>query len=177
MLPCNKRQKIVKRKEGVTSFRCMNTHCELHRKLVDESDCDSCEVRSFEHVRKCKQKQPQGRVEFSEPVASEEEILQLMEEAGLDASEFDEATSPEYPSLPIQMWLYKEAIKRWIAAGRPTRSKEEVEHIHTTFCKRCDWYDKEKQRCRECGCKVNLGSVAILNKLKMATEHCPQGLF
>ena len=77
----------------------------------------------------------------------------------------------KYTSLAVR---YKEAVKRWIKKGRPVRTKEEVDHILEEHCKKCDWYDPEKKTCGDCGCKVTNSGVAVLNKIKMATESCPR---
>lgn len=80
----------------------------------------------------------------------------------------------EYPGMPTQLSNYWTAVKRWIKAGRPKRSDKEVARIHSQFCSKCDWYDKEMQRCKGCGCKVKPQGAALLNKIKMATETCPR---
>jgi len=103
--------------------------------------------------------------------------LQDMKIEGLEVKPEGEGPTPEYPALSMQLWLYKEALLRWNQAGRPTRSDEEVKEIHDKYCTHCSWYDKEKKRCKGCGCKVTVGSVAVFNKIKMATEKCPQGLW
>jgi hypothetical protein len=100
---------------------------------------------------------------------SDDEVLQMMTDIGMDVEE-----TPEYPQLSMQLWTYKEAIIKWMKAGKPVRTEEEVEHVHTTWCVPCEWYDDKQKRCRGCGCKVTLGSIAILNKIKMGTEHCPK---
>lgn len=81
---------------------------------------------------------------------------------------------PEYPPLMEQLASYKDAIAKWSKAGKPVRSEEEIKRIHTDYCHNCDWYDPDQKRCRGCGCKVTTGGMAIFNKIKMATEHCPR---
>jgi len=81
---------------------------------------------------------------------------------------------PEVPGLPTQLQNYWNAVTRWIAAGRPTRTDAEVEFLHGTYCTGCDWYDKKNKRCKGCGCKVKPGGAALLNKVRMTTEHCPR---
>jgi hypothetical protein len=88
--------------------------------------------------------------------------------------ELDENGVPSFPLAAQLMATYWAAVKRWIAAGRPRRSSEEVKSLHATFCAKCDWYDPESQRCKGCGCRVKPKGIAILNKIEMATEHCPQ---
>jgi len=72
---------------------------------------------------------------------------------------------------------YYNAIRTWVANGKPTRTQEEVDRIHDEYCVKCDMYDKETNSCKNCGCKVSKGSFPLLNKLKMATETCPLGLW
>jgi len=81
---------------------------------------------------------------------------------------------PETPALAVQAKNYWSAVKKWIGAGRPTRTDDEVRKIHANYCLRCDWYDKPAKRCKGCGCKVTPVGKALLNKARMATEHCPR---
>ena len=48
---------------------------------------------------------------------------------------------PSYPKVVKLLGNYYEAVKRWVAAGRPKRDEEEVKKIHTEFC-----------TCRVCHC-------------------------
>jgi hypothetical protein len=89
----------------------------------------------------------------------------------------EESEILEFPTVGKQIQTYWRALKKWVAAGRPERSNEEVAKIHTNHCSQCDWYDVEAQRCKGCGCKVRPAGVATLNKIKMATEHCPKNLW
>lgn len=86
-------------------------------------------------------------------------------------------SKPDYPSMAMQLHNYKEAVVRWNRAGKPTRNDEEVEKIIIDFCKQCNWYDSKKKRCKGCGCKVTNGGMAIFNKVRMSTEHCPRGFW
>ncbi len=78
---------------------------------------------------------------------------------------------PSLPSLPTQALSYAEAVARWIVAGRPTRSDEEVARIFEQRCQPC----APNGRCPFCGCRVARDGYTLLNKIKMATESCPQG--
>jgi len=89
-----------------------------------------------------------------------------------------EATeAPEPPGLVRRAISYTEALARWTAAGRPERADKEVERIFHQYCKTCKWYDRKKQICRGCGCRVAENGYAVLNKIKMATENCPRELW
>ena len=67
---------------------------------------------------------------------------------------------------------YAEAVKKWASAGFPVRDKDEVQRIYE-ICKACPHYDKSRQTCRLCGCKCNTNIFPLMNKLRMATESCP----
>jgi len=84
---------------------------------------------------------------------------------------------PTPPGLVRRAISYTEALTRWTTAGQPERSDKDVERIFHQHCKPCKWYDPEKQICRGCGCRVAENGVAVLNKIKMATEHCPRELW
>jgi len=84
---------------------------------------------------------------------------------------------PTPPGLVRRAISYTEALTRWTTAGHPERSDKVVERIFHHHCKHCKWYDPEKQICRGCGCRVAENGVAVLNKIKMATEHCPRELW
>ena len=68
---------------------------------------------------------------------------------------------------------YGKAVAHWLAAGRPVRLPAQVQEILTTHCQTCLQFDTGK--CKLCGCRVNCGHSALLNKLRMATEACPLG--
>ena len=70
-------------------------------------------------------------------------------------------------------YRYTRALYRWIKAGRPVRSEEEIERIFETFCVPCEAYEVESSSCQHCGCRVNRLQAAALNKIAMATEECP----
>lgn len=66
---------------------------------------------------------------------------------------------------------YRRATKRWINAGSPTRSKESIEELYS-ICEQCPLFDSNT--CNACGCTVSQGHTALLNKIAMGTEGCPQ---
>jgi len=81
---------------------------------------------------------------------------------------------PLMPDMTTRLTTYAAALARWVTAGRPTRSDEEVERIHT-ICTGCKWHDNGY--CLGCGCRVSSSAFAILNKIRMATENCPKMLW
>ncbi len=75
------------------------------------------------------------------------------------------------PNLPQKAVRYGKAVKRWIAAGRPERSDEEVNEIYETLCQPCQHFNGKS--CKICGCRIKRSGQALANKVRMATEHCP----
>lgn len=73
------------------------------------------------------------------------------------------------PSLMVRVANYRRALVRWLAAGRPVRSRDEIKKLHA-ICTNCDHFTGRS--CRVCGCGVH-HSQGWWNKLRWATEHCP----
>lgn len=178
MLPCDKRQTIVDRRTDETTYRCANDKSEANRQEVNEDICSVCPVRFLiNQPRPCQQKERPKDCEECKPIDDA-----VLEKALTNIGGFDDDIEPEddptgevpdFPAMSVQIYLYKQALKKWHAAGRPVRSQEEVEDILENKCKPCPWYDKEKKRCKGCGCRVSNGGFPVFNKIKMATEHCP----
>ncbi len=84
---------------------------------------------------------------------------------------------PSLPGTGELLDTYWKAVKRWVVAGRPIRDAETVRQIHEDFCSTCDWHDPESKRCKGCGCVVKPEGIALLNKIKMQTEHCPRSFW
>jgi hypothetical protein len=179
MLPCDKRQKVVKRSQDLTVLRCVNRKCEAFGSEVTEEVCAHCPVRVFKHVRPCEQAGQVRPIPPSVEKISDEEFEAMIQDSPLGPMEPDpdDPDVPDYPKMSLQLWLYKEAVMKWNKAGRPVRTDAEVEEIHKTHCEPCAWYDKEKKRCKGCGCRVSVSSTAVFNKIKMGTEHCPRELW
>ena len=78
----------------------------------------------------------------------------------------------QLPSISRRLASWREAMKRWRAAGKPVRSDAEVARIHA-ICVACDYYDSKREACKLCGCRCNKQSMAQFNKIRMATERCP----
>ena len=76
---------------------------------------------------------------------------------------------------------YLTAREKWVAAGKPQRTKDEVAQVFEICsgkvsgepCEMFQWHNKRLNlgRCKKCGCQLNLGKA--LNKLHWATEQCP----
>lgn len=80
------------------------------------------------------------------------------------------------PSLPSQAMEAAGSFARWIAAGSPTRDETTVLAIYDEHCAGCENLRGEypDTHCAKCGCYVSPGGT-IVNKIAMATEHCPAG--
>jgi len=202
---CTQRQKVVKRDNSgsLTRYRCLNKQSGVYSQEVDEDICSRCPVRELIHQRPCKDYVKQVRNEDQSAAiqdhvttkemvdVTDEEFYEMIKAAGIDPAEVQMAEPiaantlpPKYPPLSVQAWTYKEALIRWSKAGRPTRSEDEVERLHKicagdpdNHLPPCEWYDPEQKRCKGCGCRVTVGAIAVFNKLKMATEHCPKEKF
>lgn len=73
---------------------------------------------------------------------------------------------------------YAAAITRWVGAGCPTRSDEEVALIFKSACQPCSHFkqlDNGEAQCTDCGCGLSTHGGALSNKIRMATEHCSYG--
>lgn len=84
--------------------------------------------------------------------------------------ESGELTPVTEPHLSRRLVYYGEAVSRWIAAGQPTRTDEDVQTI-LAICLACDKFTGKK--CLMCGCRINDKEGGLFNKARMATEHCP----
>jgi hypothetical protein len=97
---------------------------------------------------------------------------------GMEAKEehtrkYDESCNKEKGITWDKTKRWLEAVKKWTLAGFPTRSLEEIEDIYNNKCIVCDNILKLTGSCRLCGCKVSKLRIALLNKIRMGTEHCP----
>jgi len=70
-------------------------------------------------------------------------------------------------------WM--KAVGRWIKAGRPVRSDEQVQRIFEEICRPCEQFDPRTESCRVCGCRTNSYGGPLRNKIAMQTERCPKG--
>lgn len=77
------------------------------------------------------------------------------------------------PTLVKRVLTWRASIKRWDAAGKPTRSDAEVERIMSECCGPCEHYNERWSQCKLCGCFCRKQGQAKFNKPKMATEKCP----
>jgi len=163
--PCSTR--VLGRVKGfVTNAFCLDANKQRYQQLVRPIDC-----------RRCLGLEPAALL--NSDVQPEVQLPAELRPSGSSSSStlpvpLDAHDTPEPPGLIRRAISYTEALARWTAAGRPERSDKEVERIFHQHCKSCSWFDAERQICRGCGCRVAESGVAILNKIKMATENCPR---
>jgi hypothetical protein len=152
---CGYHNKITVRKKDGTQFdivRCADSGCVNFTKEVSDEHCAKC------------------------PRHIEAERLAVK----LAAVKCAEGRVPKTPGVLRRALTYAEAVTGWVAAGRPERTDEETVTIFHKYCSSsppCSWFDSVKQVCKGCGCNVNASGPAVLNKIKMATQHCPRGLW
>lgn len=78
---------------------------------------------------------------------------------------------------------YGRALARWIAAGSPLRSDERVNQILDEHCYGCELFTGQTCGHKRCGCQIRSAeqdsqfgvAAPLVNKLRMATEACPDG--
>lgn len=179
---CEKRQREVK-VDGREMTRCVNPKAKAHLSIVNNDLCSLCPVR-----QPCKTSTiPKNHLPM--PLLSGypycEHRLYKANEAvcgvtGLpvtpeQCNRCDEETRDRVAKLGDKLSGYASAIKRWVAAGRPTRSEEEQKRIREEHCLPCEMYDKGKDACKNCGCSLAMTGNPLTSKLAMGTEKCPLG--
>jgi hypothetical protein len=185
---CTKRQSETIK--GVKQHRCINNASSFFTLPVVESQCSSCPVAVLMRDRRpCSEKLEQAPL-IANPISPPG--FPACTERRADGSEYkcgvtglpvdpeicnrcNRETHAEVQGLGSKMFGYFDAIRRWIAAGRPVRSDEEVERIFTNECLKCDRFDAETQTCNSCGCALKMAGTPLTNKIKMASERCPLG--
>lgn len=154
---CNYHNRIVVRKKDAPTreiIRCADSTQPTFTQEVTEEQCSQC-PRHKEAV----------------------DLAARLEASKCRASERRPPPVPQTPSLLRRSMTYAEALAGWVSAGRPERSEEETKRIFDEHCSKCAWYDSKKKICRGCGCKVTNVGHAVVNKIKMATQHCPRELW
>ena len=69
---------------------------------------------------------------------------------------------------------YEKERQKWIEAGKPLRSSEEIKQIHN-ICSKCVHFkpkNKKKGTCTLCGCSIKKKGN-LLNKAAWGTTECP----
>lgn len=78
------------------------------------------------------------------------------------------------PPLIERIKAYREELAKWEEAGKPYRSKSEIEFIYKEYCEKCEYLTSQMSVsvCDKCGCF--LGKTLTLNKIALATTNCPE---
>lgn len=189
MKDCRKRQ--VERRGDEVSHRCVNKKADAYRTSVDASICDVCPVRVA--MQQAKQKQVSGKNLSELPVIEIGDYPSCEFRVGKPEGKYCGVTNlPVNPEICTRCVKddktatatfgqkavnYLTAVRRWVAAGRPERTDEEIQEIYDNHCSGCSMFDKERQVCNSCGCPASKNQPALRNKLRMATEECPLGRF
>lgn len=183
MTCCNLRQ-IEKTSDGERQ-RCVNDKSQVFLAIVDDHYCGGCPVRAActKGVNNSTlQRAPElPNYPFCDQRVSEG-FLAKCSVTGLpvtpeQCNKCSAETKDHMATLPEKLSGYASAIRRWIAAGRPTRSTDETKALFEDHCSKCEMYDREKHSCKSCGCSLAATGNPLFNKLAMKTEHCPLGRF
>lgn len=183
MTCCRKKQK-ERKSDGTEIDRCVNNKAQAFLAVVNNDVCSMCPVRSAcagekptrsEYVNYNAPGYPVCQYRHTNP--NGEHICQV---TGLKVdreicNRCDEETRERVAQLPDKLKGYATALKRWVAAGRPTRSEEEQKRILEEHCHKCEMFDREKNACMNCGCSLAQTGNPLTSKLAMGTEKCPLG--
>lgn len=184
MKECRKRQ--VERRGDEVVHRCVHKKAETYRLPVCEVDCAACPLRVFIDRSNPEKKHPL-------PVLPDDDFPQCeyrltdsttricgvtnlpvtSEICNRCAKDTKDAT----PNMLEKAISYASSVRKWVAAGKPERTQEEMDAIWETHCSGCRMYDKVKKVCNSCGCPASTDQPSLKNKLRMATEACPLGRF
>ena len=77
----------------------------------------------------------------------------------------------DYPDFWEQIEGFKkfaESVDQGAKEGKGVLVPEEVSKLRLEECGRCDYYDKQQNRCRKCGCYMKV-------KVKFVNTSCPIG--
>jgi ribosomal protein L37E len=177
---CRKRRVEVRGDETV--HRCINKKAQQYKNPVDAAACSVCPMRVF--IEK-KQKQKSTDLPIVETGNMPQCEFRMNGGCSVTGLKVDadicnrcaKDSKMETARMGEKVVNFATAIRKWVAAGRPERTDEQVVAILEDHCKKCNMYNHERQVCNSCGCPANRNLPAIRNKLKMATEQCPLGRF
>lgn len=104
-----------------------------------------------------------------------------------DGSGFIDVATGEPIPLAVKAVRMATAVERWVDAGRPSRTDEQVDAILRDHCSQCPHFADSRCTHQNCGCQIRSAAGerekllswilpgAMLNKLRMGTEKCPAG--
>lgn len=184
-MSCRKRQ-VERSSDGTVTHRCIHKLAETYRQPVTKSVCDACPVKVLLESKQVKKRISLPVIDTSDYPSCEfrrsgSEVTCGVTNLPVNADQCGQCAKEskmETARFKEKAVNYITAFRKWVAAGRPERTDEEVQYILDNFCNNgCTMYDKERKVCNSCGCPANNNMPAIKNKLKMATEECPLGQF
>jgi len=178
---CTKKQREVQ-VDGKEIDRCVNQKSQVFLAVVDNSFCSMCPVRAACASREPKATNPATNLP-NYPTCEHRVWHKNEPRCGVTGLPVDadqcnrceEETRERVAKLGDKLIGYASAIKKWVAAGRPTRSEEEQKKILEDHCLKCEMYDREKDSCKNCGCSLAQTGNPLTSKLAMGTESCPLG--
>lgn len=179
---CTKKQKETSVNGDVVE-RCVNTKSQVHLNIVTKSFCGMCPVRSACKNSETKPDHQPLPIAPDYPYCDHRIWKDNKPMCGVTnlgvtpkiCGACDEETRDRIATLPDKLFGYASAIRKWVAAGRPTRTEEEQTAILNDHCLKCEMYDKEKHSCKNCGCSLAQTGNPLTSKLAMGTEKCPLG--
>lgn len=99
-----------------------------------------------------------------------------------NSSDADDRPAANDPIIQRRFWdsikAYAAATIEWLAAGKPTRTKEEMQE-RFEVCQVCPYFinieENKRGRCAMCGCYLGVNPHRLLqgNKIAMKTQRCP----
>jgi len=147
--------------------------CGEKNKQVTYEECAKC-FKQLEKINNEAADKEIKKEEVLEKIRDEQskELEKKTNELREKLKQENEKVPESFPSLDSQVKNYSKALYKWVTGGMDSRPKEEVERIFD-ICKSCEFF--KDGRCLVCGCRLANKGVAVTNKIKMATEHCPKG--
>lgn len=185
MVTCAKQQREVH--GGIKVNRCIHRESALFMEIVDHDQCTGCPLLTARKEKRvpCAER---IRKEQTRPIIESGKeypgcpfrIGQICAITNLEidseiCGRCNKETREHEAKFGEKVKHYFGAVRRWVAKGKPTRSKEEIDQIFEEHCKGCERYDKASHACKNCGCAVSIDSSPLANKIGMASEHCPLG--
>lgn len=181
---CCRKSQVEKSADGDIN-RCVNPKSKVYLNVVDNGFCGMCPVK-VACASSRNNSPPEHRAAPVLPLYPfcDQRIAKGFEAkcgvTGLpvtpeQCNSCDAETRDRIATLGDKFIGYTSAIQRWVAAGRPTRTAEQIKSIFEDHCNKCDMYDREKNSCKNCGCSLATTGNPLTNKLAMGTEKCPLG--
>jgi hypothetical protein len=181
---CCRKKQIEKSQDGEIS-RCVNPKSQVFLSVISDSFCGACPVK----VACAKSKNEVPTEHRAAPILPDFPYCEHRISKGFEAkcgvtglpvtseqcNRCDAETRERVATLGDKFVGYAGAIQRWVAAGRPTRTEQQIKDIFENHCNKCEMYDQEKHSCKNCGCSLALTGNPLTNKLAMGTEKCPLG--